>query len=139
MERLIGRDARMSRDSGSNTVRMAVRPIELWRTARWHCECGYSPHEWTLRLFVDEVIATECVVDNVAGMVRIAQQWRHAVSGWMRINASHRTAVDRQSAPDRNDEYLFYQSLLGAWPAEPIDAPVPPAAHPCCVTIDRRA
>jgi hypothetical protein len=69
----------MSRDSGSNTVRMAVRPIELWRTARWHCECGYSPHEWTLRLFVDEVIATECVVDNVAGMVRIAQQWRHAV------------------------------------------------------------
>ena len=58
---------------------MAVRPIVLWRTERWHCECGYSPHEWTLRLFVDNVVASECVVDNVAGMVRIAQQWRHAV------------------------------------------------------------
>jgi hypothetical protein len=58
---------------------MAVRPIVLWRNERWHCECGYSPHEWTLRLFVDNVVASECVVDNVAGMVRIAQQWRHAV------------------------------------------------------------
>jgi hypothetical protein len=58
---------------------MAVRPIVLWRSARWHCECGYSPHEWTLRLFVDNVIASECVVDTVAAMVRIAQQWRHAV------------------------------------------------------------
>ena len=58
---------------------MAVRPIVLWRTERWYCECGYSPHEWTLRLVVDNVVASEGVVDHVAGMVRIAQQWRHAV------------------------------------------------------------
>ena len=24
-------------------------------------------------------------------------------------------------APDRNEEYLFYQNLLGAWPLEPLD------------------
>jgi (1->4)-alpha-D-glucan 1-alpha-D-glucosylmutase len=27
--------------------------------------------------------------------------------------------VDDQPAPDRNDEYLLYQTLLGAWPAPP--------------------
>jgi (1->4)-alpha-D-glucan 1-alpha-D-glucosylmutase len=27
-------------------------------------------------------------------------------------------------APDRNDEYLFYQSLVGAWPAETLAEPV---------------
>src|SRR5262249_29388239 len=27
-----------------------------------------------------------------------------------------------QPAPDRNDEYLLYQTLLGAWPAEPMTA-----------------
>jgi (1->4)-alpha-D-glucan 1-alpha-D-glucosylmutase len=31
-------------------------------------------------------------------------------------------------APDRNDEWLFYQALVGAWPAEPPDAPLPERA-----------
>jgi (1->4)-alpha-D-glucan 1-alpha-D-glucosylmutase len=31
-------------------------------------------------------------------------------------------------APDRNDEYLFYQALLGAWPAEAEDEPLPDRA-----------
>ena len=88
----------MSKEPGANTVRMAVRPIVLWRTARWHCECGYSPHEWTLRLFVDDVIAGECVVDNVAGMVRIAQQWRHAV---LSDHSAPNLAASAQPQPDR--------------------------------------
>jgi (1->4)-alpha-D-glucan 1-alpha-D-glucosylmutase len=29
--------------------------------------------------------------------------------------------VEDQPAPDRNDEYLHYQTLLGAWPAGPLD------------------
>jgi hypothetical protein len=77
---------------------MAVRPIVLWRTERWYCECGYSPHEWTLRLFVDNVVASECVVDNVAGMVRIAQQWRHAV---LSDRAVAEAAEIAQSEPER--------------------------------------
>jgi len=81
---------------------MAVRPIVLWRTARWYCECGYSPHEWTLRLFVDNVIASECVVDNVAAMVRIAQQWRHAVlSDVSAAPAEPGSIVD--AGPDRRE------------------------------------
>ncbi len=51
--------------------------------------------------------------------------WRRAVARWMRINASSRTSVENEHAPDRNDEYLYYQTLIGTWPAEPIDAPIP--------------
>jgi (1->4)-alpha-D-glucan 1-alpha-D-glucosylmutase len=39
------------------------------------------------------------------------------VSRWARVNAINRTRFDRHWAPERGDEYLFYQALLGAWPA----------------------
>jgi (1->4)-alpha-D-glucan 1-alpha-D-glucosylmutase len=59
--------------------------------------------------------------------------WQRSLSAWTRANVSRRTAVDREPAPDRNDEYLFYQALLGAWPAEPVDAPIPCEAPPALV------
>src|SRR5213079_482178 len=34
----------------------------------------------------------------------------------------HRTSVDEAPAPDANEEYFLYQTLLGAWPAEPCSA-----------------
>jgi (1->4)-alpha-D-glucan 1-alpha-D-glucosylmutase len=56
------------------------------------------------------------------------ETWRRAVSAWMRINAPARARVEGEPAPDRNDEYLFYQALLGVWPPEPVDAAVPDRA-----------
>ena len=43
---------------------------------------------------------------------------------WLRLNRSRRAEVDDEIVPDRNVEYLFYQSLLGAWPPglDPCDA-----------------
>jgi (1->4)-alpha-D-glucan 1-alpha-D-glucosylmutase len=35
----------------------------------------------------------------------------------MRLNKAARTVVDGEPAPDRNDEYRFYQILVGMWPA----------------------
>ena len=48
--------------------------------------------------------------------------WAAAVRRWR----AHRTAASSatwtaSAAPDRNDEYLLYQTLLGAWPAEDDD------------------
>jgi (1->4)-alpha-D-glucan 1-alpha-D-glucosylmutase len=45
-------------------------------------------------------------------------EWEREVSKWMRLNKGARTIVDGEPAPDRNDEYRFYQVLLGAWPAD---------------------
>jgi (1->4)-alpha-D-glucan 1-alpha-D-glucosylmutase len=48
----------------------------------------------------------------------------------MRINGRNRTRVDGAWAPDRNDEYLLYQTLVGVWPAEAAAAPIPSRAEP---------
>jgi (1->4)-alpha-D-glucan 1-alpha-D-glucosylmutase len=56
------------------------------------------------------------------------ETWRRAVSTWMRINAGNRTRVEGEPAPDRSEEYFFYQALVGAWPAEDSSAPTPATA-----------
>jgi (1->4)-alpha-D-glucan 1-alpha-D-glucosylmutase len=38
--------------------------------------------------------------------------WSPAVQRWAQMNACHR----ENNLPDRNTEYLFYQTLTGAWP-----------------------
>jgi (1->4)-alpha-D-glucan 1-alpha-D-glucosylmutase len=56
----------------------------------------------------------------------IPETWRKAVRRWSMINRSRRTVLEGGHAPDRNDEYLFYQTLMGIWPAsspEAIDFP----------------
>ena len=42
----------------------------------------------------------------------IPGEWSQAVSRWAKINEKHR----KNHFPDRNAEYLLYQTLVGAWP-----------------------
>jgi (1->4)-alpha-D-glucan 1-alpha-D-glucosylmutase len=53
-------------------------------------------------------------------------EWRRQVVRWARLNRFKRRELDGQRVPGRNDEYLLYQTLLGAWPLE-IDTPDHPA------------
>lgn len=46
-------------------------------------------------------------------------EWADCVARWGRSNEPHRRTVGGSSAPDGNDEYLLYQTLIGAWPLEP--------------------
>jgi (1->4)-alpha-D-glucan 1-alpha-D-glucosylmutase len=46
----------------------------------------------------------------------VPKLWDRKARQWMRINASARSQVQGEPAPDRSDEYLYYQALLGAWP-----------------------
>jgi (1->4)-alpha-D-glucan 1-alpha-D-glucosylmutase len=48
-------------------------------------------------------------------------EWQAALSRWGRLNSPKKMVVEEQPAPDRNDEYLLYQTLLGAWPEGPLD------------------
>ncbi|MCI0623541.1 MAG: malto-oligosyltrehalose synthase [Acidobacteria bacterium] len=52
----------------------------------------------------------------------IPGEWKAALKRWTRFNAAKKTPVHGAMAPDSNDEYLFYQTLIGAWPAEPMGA-----------------
>jgi (1->4)-alpha-D-glucan 1-alpha-D-glucosylmutase len=47
--------------------------------------------------------------------------WTKEVARWARINAVNRTRVAGERAPDRGDEYLFYQTLIGVWPFGDVD------------------
>jgi (1->4)-alpha-D-glucan 1-alpha-D-glucosylmutase len=44
-------------------------------------------------------------------------EWRASVYRWASRNAGARTDLRGVAAPDRNDEYLLYQTLVGIWPA----------------------
>jgi (1->4)-alpha-D-glucan 1-alpha-D-glucosylmutase len=48
--------------------------------------------------------------------------WKTAVSKWRTVNRRFKTDVKGMFAPDPNEEYFLYQTLVGAWPFEFSDA-----------------
>ncbi|HYQ91893.1 MAG TPA: malto-oligosyltrehalose synthase, partial [Candidatus Competibacteraceae bacterium] len=51
----------------------------------------------------------------------VPEAWEKRLQRWSRLNQNERRSVDNKPAPSRNDEYLLYQTLLGAWPLEELD------------------
>lgn len=50
----------------------------------------------------------------------IAGEWSGVASAWAEINSPHKIAVaDSDAAPDSNEEWLLYQTLIGAWDGPP--------------------
>lgn len=48
----------------------------------------------------------------------IPQQWIERIERWQQWNGGKKVQVDGVSAPDSNEEYLLYQTLVGTWPLE---------------------
>jgi (1->4)-alpha-D-glucan 1-alpha-D-glucosylmutase len=48
----------------------------------------------------------------------IPREWSARVRRWAKLNARKKQIVDGREAPSPNDEYLFYQTVVGAWPYE---------------------
>jgi (1->4)-alpha-D-glucan 1-alpha-D-glucosylmutase len=57
---------------------------------------------------------------RLAVLTELTGEWAERVRDWGR---QLRGAEGADAPPDVNDEYYFYQSLLGAWPPELCDAP----------------
>jgi (1->4)-alpha-D-glucan 1-alpha-D-glucosylmutase len=53
---------------------------------------------------------------RLALLSEMPREWGRRVAQWVRLNRSRRSEIGGEIVPDRNVEYLFYQSLLGAWP-----------------------
>ena len=50
-------------------------------------------------------------------------EWKARVTRWSKLNRRYKTDVEGRLAPDPNEEYLLYQTLIGAWPLnEPDDS-----------------
>src|SRR6266545_756727 len=82
--------------------------LNLLRRQEWPYEMiATSTHDTKLG---EDVRARINVLSEIPG------EWEREAAKWMRTNKNLRTLVDGEPAPDRNDEYRFYQALLGIWP-----------------------
>jgi (1->4)-alpha-D-glucan 1-alpha-D-glucosylmutase len=81
----------------------------------FHDFCRHQQAHWP-----DSMLATathdtkrgEDVRARLCVLSEIPQAWTERVGRWSAANQRHR----RGDWPDRNTEYLFYQTLVGAWP-----------------------
>ena len=109
-------------DVGGHPSRLAVAPEDF------HAANRHRLATWPLELLATSTHDTKRGEDaraRINVLSEIPDDWRKAVVEWMRVNNRNRTRIHGTWAPDRNDEYMFYQALLGVWPAEPASAPVP--------------
>ncbi len=74
-----------------------------------HCLLATSTHD-TKR--------SEDVRARIAVLSELPEEWSRAVRRWQTMNRKHRIEIEGESAPDANEEYLLYQTLIGAWPLE---------------------
>ncbi len=84
------------------------------RAERWpHTMCATATHD-TKR--------GEDVRARISVLSEVPREWQARLARWRRLNRRRREAVGERRAPSRNEEYLFYQTLVGAWPLTPLDA-----------------
>ena len=103
-----------------NQIRQQKRPYELLST---------STHD-TKR--------SEDVRTRLAVLSEIPQMWQERLTAWTRFNRSRKVQIEDEYAPDANDEYLIYQTIVGAFPLADQDPlrQVPRAPH---LSIGRRS
>lgn len=83
------------------------------RQARWpHALSATSTHD-TKR--------SEDARARINVLSELPREWRACLARWGKSNKRHKTEIDGRPAPDRNEEYLLYQTLLGVWPLVPTD------------------
>ncbi len=89
----------------------AFHAANVERQMRWpHSLLATSTHD-TKR--------SEDVRARISALTEFAPEWRRHIALWTRLNRRHKRRVHDRPAPDRNEEYLLYQTLIGIWPAPP--------------------
>ena len=60
---------------------------------------------------------SEDVRNRLNVLSEMPREWSAAVRRWQRMNLRFKTTMeDGRLAPDNNEEYLLYQTIVGAWP-----------------------
>ena len=118
----------LSTNEVGGDLRHRARPI-----AELHHESAHRLRRWPLEMTAGSTHDTKRGEDARARINVISElpdDWRLHLTRWASINDPARTHSGDDARPDRNDEWMFYQALIGAWPAEHREAPVPSAAPP---------
>jgi (1->4)-alpha-D-glucan 1-alpha-D-glucosylmutase len=64
---------------------------------------------------------SEDVRARINALSELPQEWRKCLTRWNRVNRRLRVELEDLVAPSSNDEYLLYQTLVGAWPLVEIE------------------
>lgn len=83
----------------------------------FHAACREAQTHWPRAMLASSTHDTkrsEDVRARINLLSEIPERWRAAVNRWAELNKRHR----RDDLPDRNAEYLLYQTLVGAWPID---------------------
>ena len=92
----------------------------------FHRQQAERQRNWPFSLLTTSTHDTkrsEDVRARINVLSEIPKEWRLAVRSWARINNKYKKKIDGQAAPDRNEEYFLYQTLLGVWPFAPDNDP----------------
>jgi (1->4)-alpha-D-glucan 1-alpha-D-glucosylmutase len=65
---------------------------------------------------------SEDVRARISVLSEIPTAWRAAVNRWSRLNRKLKRLNEGSLAPHRADEYVIYQTLIGTWPLEGLNA-----------------
>jgi (1->4)-alpha-D-glucan 1-alpha-D-glucosylmutase len=60
---------------------------------------------------------------RLAVLCEMPEEWLGRVEAWSRLLRARRGDVEGVAAPDRDDEYMLYQLLVGSWPMEMLEDP----------------
>ena len=55
---------------------------------------------------------------RMLALSEIPEGWAGAWDLWQRTASPHLARIDGEPAPDANDQWMFFQAILGAWPLE---------------------
>jgi (1->4)-alpha-D-glucan 1-alpha-D-glucosylmutase len=102
-------------DVGGDPSRLG-RPV-----ADFHAANAARAARWPLEMLATSTHDTKAGEDvraRINVVSEVPDEWGREVSRWMRLNRAHRTIIEGEPAPDRNDEYRYYQALVGIWPLD---------------------
>jgi (1->4)-alpha-D-glucan 1-alpha-D-glucosylmutase len=116
-------------DVGGDPLRFGVSPEEFHREITQRT-CNW-PHEM-LATSTHDSKRSEDVRARINVLSEIPMEWHRRVRTWREMNRDKKTLLeDGAEWPTPNDEYLLYQTLVGAWP------PGDHAEHPPISFVER--
>jgi len=109
---------------GGDLSRFGVPPEEFHRQIQERAQL--RPHE-VVATSTHDTKRSEDVRARIDVLSELPLAWRRQVQTWHKLNRDKKSMCNGKEAPDPNDEYLLYQTLVGAWPFEIASQNPPPA------------
>jgi (1->4)-alpha-D-glucan 1-alpha-D-glucosylmutase len=96
-------------------------------------ECNIDRHRnWPatlLAITTHDTKRSEDVRARIVAISEIPELWRRSSQRWRTYNHRWKRMINDVEAPDANEEYLLYQTLLGTWPMRANGEPEPAATR----------